>query len=43
MLVVVAPYPDFKGCFIVHANHDVSFIWAILIIWDARECESAIQ
>jgi hypothetical protein len=43
MLVDVAPYPDFKGCVIVHANHDIVFFWVLLIIWDGRECECAIQ
>jgi len=43
MLVDVAPYPGFRNCFVVYSNHDVGFLWVVLIIWDARECECAIQ
>lgn len=30
IVVGVAPYPDFKGCFIAHANHDIRDVqsWA---------------
>ena len=43
MVVGPPPYPGLNGCFLTHANQDIVFIWAILIIWDARKCEYAIQ
>ena len=37
------PYLDFKGCFVMHANQDIVFSWAVLLGWDARKCECPIQ
>ena len=37
------PYPGFNGCFLTYANQDIVFTWVILLIWDARKCEYAIQ
>ena len=37
------PYPGFKGCFLTSANQEIVFLWALLIFWDARKCEYAIQ
>jgi len=43
ILVDVTPYPGFGRCFVVHTNYNVGFLWVLLIIWDARECERAIH
>jgi hypothetical protein len=43
MAVGAPPYPGFKGCFLTYANQEIVFLWALLIIWDARKCEYAIQ
>ena len=43
MVVGVAPYLDLQWCFKVHANHDIVFLWVLLIMWDARKCECAIH
>ena len=37
------PYPGFNGCFLMYVNQDVVFVWAILLIWDARKCQYTIQ
>ena len=31
------PYPGFKGCFLTRANPNIVFLWAILLVWDARK------
>ena len=36
------PYPGFKGCLLTHANQEIVFLWALLIIWDARKCDYVI-
>jgi len=43
MVVGVAPYLDLQWCFKVHANHDIVFLWALLIVWDAGKYECAIH
>jgi len=42
-VVGAPPYPGFNGCFQAYANQDIVFLWAILLIWDARKREYAIQ
>ena len=42
-VVGAPPYPGFSGCFLTYVNQDIVFLWAILIIWDARKCEYALQ
>ena len=42
-VVGAPPYPGFNGCLMTSANQDIGFLWAILLIWDARKCEYAIQ
>ena len=37
MLVGVAPHPELKGCFVAHTTQDIVFLWALLIIWNARK------
>ena len=42
-VVGAPPYPGFNGCLMTSANQDIGFLWAILLIWDTRKCEYAIQ
>ena len=43
LLVGAPPYPDFTGCFGMHLNQDIIFLWALLIFWDARKYKYSIQ
>ena len=42
-MVVVTPYPNFKGCFVTHAKQGIVFMWALLLVLGARKCECATQ
>ena len=34
------PYPEFKGCFVTHADKFLEGQWALLMIWNACMCKS---
>jgi hypothetical protein len=42
-MVVGAPYPGYKGCFVVYYSQDIVFLWVLLLVWDASKCTRVIQ